>query len=507
VLLSFALDTQAGAPLQRQLYAQVREAVLAGRIAPGTRLPATRALAAELGCARNTVLNAFEQLSAEGYLESRPGSGTYVSRVLPDLLPIRPAGNGDDDGRHGATPLSLGREHPPSGEFSAPDPGAGSALAARVFAPGVPDLSLFPFDVWGRLLGRIWRRPPAALLLPGPPAGYLPLRRAIAAYLRAVRNVACTAEQVLITGGAQPALDLVARVLLEPGDAVWIEEPGYPGLRGPLQAAGARLVPVPVDGAGLSVAAGRALAPAARLAVVAPSHQYPVGTTMDLARRLALLAWAEDSGAWVVEDDYDSEYRYAGRPLAALQGLESERATGGGRVIYIGTFSKVLFPSIRLGYLVVPPDLLDAVLRARAARDAYPSAVVQPALAAFFEEGHFAAHVRRMRMVYGRRRQALLTAADRHLAGLLELSPGQAGLHLVAYLTAGLARRMNDREAERRAVAAGLGPQALSRYYLAPPGETSGGSPAPEGLLLGFAAVPEDEIERGIERLAAALAG
>jgi len=514
VLLSFALDPQAAAPLQRQLYAQVREAVLTGRIAPGTRLPATRSLAAELGCSRNTVLNAFEQLGAEGYLESRPGSGTYVSRVLPDSLPIRPADDGDDHWRHGATALSSGHEHPPTGGSREPDPGAEPASAARVFAPGVPDLNLFPFDVWGRLLGRIWRRPPPALLLPGSPAGYLPLRRAIAAYLRAVRSVACTAEQVLITGGAQPALDLVARVLLKPGDAVWIEEPGYPGLRGPLQSAGARLVPVPVDGAGLSVAAGCALAPAARLAVVAPSHQYPLGTTMDLARRLALLAWAEDSGAWVVEDDYDSEYRYAGRPLAALQGLEAERATGGGRVIYIGTFSKVLFPSIRLGYLVVPPNLLEAFLRASAARDAYPSAVVQPVLAAFFEEGHFAAHVRRMRMVYSRRRQAMLDAAERHLAGLLALSPGQAGLHLVAYLAAGLAHRMNDREAERRAVATGLGAQALSRYYFVPPGETAAGGPspadlllAPEGLLLGFAAVPEDEIERGIERLAAALAG
>jgi GntR family transcriptional regulator/MocR family aminotransferase len=485
-------------------YAQVREAVLTGRIAPGTRLPATRALAAELGCSRNTVLNAFAQLGAEGYLESRRGSGTYVSRVLPDSRPFRPAGNGDDHWRHGATGSFPGRERVPSAESGDPHSGTEPTLAARVFAPGMPDLSLFPFDVWGRLLGRIWRRPPPVLLLPGSPAGYLPLRRAIAAYLGAVRSVACTAEQVLITDGAQPALDLVARVLLRAGDAVWIEEPGYPGLRGPLQAAGARLVPVPVDGAGLSVAAGCALAPAARLAVVAPSHQYPLGTTMDLARRLALLAWAEDSGAWVVEDDYDSEYRYAGRPLAALQGLEAGRATGGGRVIYIGTFSKVLFPSIRLGYLVVPPDLLAAFLRARAARDAYPSAVVQPVLAAFFEEGHFAAHVRRMRMVYGQRRQAMLDAAERHLAGLLALSPGQAGLHLVAHLTAGLARRMNDREAERRAAAAGLGAQALSRYYLNP--STLAGN-ASGGLLLGFAAVPEDEIERGIERLAAALVG
>jgi len=504
-LLDLALDRTASEALQRQLYGQVREAVLSGRLAPGMRLPSTRTLAGELACSRNTVLGAFEQLMAEGYLECRAGSGTYVSRVLPETLLERPAGRRTGEplskaaSKAAAEPRDLGSaERVPFGA------GAGGL---RPFAPGVPDLSLFPFDIWGRLLGRIWRRPDLDLLLPAAPAGHRPLRLAIAAYLRGLRNVACAPEQVFITAGAQPALDLVARAMLRPGDAVWIEEPGYPGLRGPLRAAGARLVPVPLDGEGLSVAAGRRLAADARLAVVAPSHQYPRGTTMSLARRLELLDWASDGDAWLVEDDYDSEFRYAGRPLAALQGLDADRdgANASARVFYIGTFSKVLFPAIRLGYLVVPPNLVDDFARARQAIDAYPSAIVQPVLAAFMAEGHFAAHVRRMRTVYARRRAALLAAGGRHLAGLLDLVPGQGGLHLIGLMTDALARRMSDREAEARAVAAGLEPRALSRFYLAPPEASYRETPPPHGLLLGFAALADDRIEGTTKRLAEAL--
>lgn len=504
-LLGLALDRSVPDSLQRQLYGQVREAVLAGRVAPGSRLPSTRTLAEELACSRNTVLGAFDQLIAEGYLECRAGSGTYVSRVLPETLLTRSAGRETTgpanksaaqwDALARGERLAFGRES---------DSGAGGL---RPFAPGVPDLSLFPFDIWGRLLGRVWRRPDPSLLMPAPPAGHPPLRAAIAGYLRGLRSVAAAPEQIFITAGAQPALDLVARVLLEPGDPVWIEEPGYPGLRGPLGSTGARLVPVPLDDEGLSVTAGRALAEDARLSVVAPSHQYPRGTTMSLARRLELLAWARQQDAWLVEDDYDSEYRYAGRPLAALQGLDAERAGPGerARVFYIGTFSKVLFPAIRLGYLVVPPDLVEAFARARAAIDAYPSAIVQPALAAFMEEGHFAAHVRRMRTVYARRREGLLAAGERHLAGLLELTPGEGGLHLVGYMAAALARHMSDREAETRAAAAGLAPRALSRFYLGPPKASYRERPPPLGLLLGFAALEDEEIEPAVETLARAL--
>ncbi len=492
-LIALALDRGAPEPLHRQLYSQVRDAVLSGRLAPGTRLPSSRSLAGEVACSRNTVVNAFEQLLSEGYLEGRTGAGTYVSTVLPDHLL--------------AAPTALAPRRPAAAPTHRGLSPRGQALAEllprrrrphRAFALGLPELAEFPFDVWGRLLGRVWRRPAAALLSHGDPAGHPPLRAAIARYLAAVRALDCGPQQVLITSGAQQAVDLAARLLLAPGDRVWIEDPGYRGLRGPLAAAGLDIVPVPVDDEGLSLKAGLARAPDARLAVVAPSHQYPLGRTMTLARRLALLDWAAERGAWILEDDYDSEYRYGGRPLAALQGLDARRPDGGGRVIYLGSFSKVLFPSLRLGYLVVPSALADSFVRARAALDDHPSAIVQPVLASFIAEGHFAAHVRRMRTLYARRQQVLLAAGRRHLGDLLELEPDHAGMHLLARPLPALARRMTDRAAAERAEAAGITVSPLSNYFMA--------GPAAQGMLLGYAGVPEAEIHDGVRRLAKALA-
>ncbi len=486
-LIALGLDRDGAEPLQRQLYRQVREAVLAGRLAPGTRLPSSRGLARELRCSRNTVVGAYDQLYSEGYLEGQLGSGTYVSQVLPEeLLSARP-----------------GRDAPPADRRSAALSRRGRALLAppvsrgprhRAFSPGFPEVESFPFELWSRALARVWRRPPRDLLSHGAPAGYPPLRRAIADYLRAVRALDCTAEQVIITSGAQQGLDLTARFLLDPGDRVWIEEPGYPGLRGPLIANGAEIVPVPVDGEGLSLEAGVARAPDARLAIVSPSHQYPLGVTMTLARRLALLDWARGADAWILEDDYDSEYRYAGRPLTAMQGLEPP---GGDRVIYLGSFSKVLFPSIRLGYIVVPEDLAEAFAQARRAVDDHPSAVVQPVLADFIDEGHFAAHLRRMRLLYAERQAALVAAAGRHLSGLLTVAPDEAGMHLVARPTPALAGRMSDLEMADRAAAAGITVWPLSAYYLEQADD--------QGLMLGYAGVPEAEIEAKARDLAEAL--
>lgn len=331
----------------------------------------------------------------------------------------------------------------------------------------------------------------------GPAGGDPALRRAIAEHLRRARGLACELEQVLVTNGAQHALDLVARVLLDPGARAWVEDPGYPGLRGALTAATAETVPVPLDGDGLSVAEGRRIAPDARLAVVAPSHAYPLGTVMSLGRRLELLDWAAEAGAWIVEDDYDSDFRYAGRPLAALASLDRGTARGGGRTIYLGTFSKILFPGLRLGYLVVPADLAEPLARARRALDDHPSTVVQPALAAFLEEGHFAQHLRRMRRLYAARQEALLAAGRRHLDGLLELAPDAAGMHLVAGLAPALAARADDRACAEAAAAAGIAAPPLSAYHLGPPDR--------QGLLLGYAAVPEAEIDSAAAGLAQAL--
>src|SRR5258708_25854462 len=372
----------------------------------------------ELGVSRNTVLAAIDQLAAEGYVATRTGSGTFVAQLAPE------------------TPAPPSR---PAGPTRAPGPAAalserGRALAAAAlprslaggaFMPGLADHREFPFALWSRMLAKAWRRPPAALVQPGAAAGELWLRRALADYLGATRGVVCSAEQIFIVHGARQAIDLAARALIDPGDIVCVEEPGWPGLRGTLAASGARLTPLVVDESGLTIA--ERLQP--RLICVSPSHQYPMGVTMSLARRLELIQCAQRSEAWISEDDYDSEYRYGGRPLAALQGLDED-----GRVVYVGTFSKVLFASLRLAYLVVPAAIVDTVARVRATLDDYPSAIAQPALAEFIEAGHFAAHIRRMRRRYQLRQELLVAAARRHLGGLVELEPNPARLHLLAPL-------------------------------------------------------------------------
>jgi GntR family transcriptional regulator/MocR family aminotransferase len=335
---------------------------------------------------------------------------------------------------------------------------------------------------------RHWRSPSADLLSYGDPAGYGPLRAVIAEYLIAARGVRCRPEQVIVVAGSQQGLDLAARVLLDAGDKAWVEDPGYIGARGALTSAGADLVPVPVDQEGLEVVAGIARCPTARLVYITPSHQYPLGVTMSLPRRLALLEWAQRAGAWVLEDDYDGEYRYTGRPLPALQGLDTEN-----RTVYLGTLSKTLFPALRLGYLVVPLDLVDTFVAAKALTDRHAPSVEQAVLADFITEGHFARHVRRTRMLYAARQAALVDAAQRNLAGLLEIGPAEAGMHLVGYLPRGV----DDQDASRRAAAYQVDAPALTAFALTP--QRRG------GLLLGYAAVSQAEIYAGVRRLAAAL--
>jgi GntR family transcriptional regulator/MocR family aminotransferase len=491
-MLPIHVDAAMGEPLYRQAYREIAQLVLTGRLKPGMRMPSSRALAAELGVARNTILLAMEQLMSEGYLETRHGSGTYVAASLPDLRPARPRRTSAGTAPQGA---SARRKLPSFAPLAArlATPTVMPLRSRGLFSPGLPDCAEFPFELWARLLAKTWRRPPQALLTGGEPGGFRPLRAAIADYLAVTRAVRCEADQVLIVSGIRQALDICARLLLEPDDPVWVENPGYPGLRGTLIASGARLVPVEIDAEGLSIAAGVAQAAKPRLICVAPSHQYPLGTTMSLGRRLALLDHARRADAWIFEDDYDSEWRYEGKPLAALQGLDQD-----GRVIYAGTFSKVLFPSIRLGFMVVPAHALDRFLAARAALDEQPSLLAQPALAEFIAGGHFATHLRRQRRRYKRRQELLLAAAAKHLDGLLSVAPDPGGMHLVGYLGAKLAARMDDREASRRAAATGIDAPPLSAHWI--------GRPRRQGLMLGYTAFAEAAIDPAVARLAKALA-
>ncbi|HEX8292851.1 MAG TPA: PLP-dependent aminotransferase family protein [Pyrinomonadaceae bacterium] len=480
-----ALDGESPTPLYRQLYDCLRRAILSGQLAPGTRLQSSRETAAELNVSRNTVVNAYEQLLAEGYLEGQVGSGTYVSRALPeDLLNVKTLTRRCT--REGAGGVALSERGRVFAAFAPSVPRAPEPV--RPFQTGVPALDAFPFDIWSKLVARHWRRPADTLLGYGEPQGHAPLRRAIASYLGLSRAVRCTPEQVLVVDGAQMAFDLIARVLLDPGDAAWMEEPGYPGARAALTAAGARLAHVPVDAEGLDVAAGAALEPGARLVYVTPSHQFPLGMTMSLPRRLALLDWAGRAGAWVVEDDFDSEYRYEGRPLASLQGLDND-----GRVVYVGTFSKFLFPSLRLGYIVAPAGLVDAFIAARAMAGRHSPSVEQAVLTDFIEEGHFGRHIRRMRTLYRERQMALVGALKEEAGDIVEVEPSDAGIQLAAWLPEGL----DDREVSRAAAARGVESRPMSSFYAGEPGRA--------GVELGYAAFNEAQIRQGVVQFSAAV--
>jgi GntR family transcriptional regulator/MocR family aminotransferase len=477
-------DTTDGAraPLHRQVYARIRASILDGAFAPGERLPSTRTLASDLDMSRITVESAFSQLSAEGYLVRRVGAGSYVADTLP--TPLASA-------RRASTRVPSAPTRRTRGSSALSGRGRTIASAAldaepvgvRPFQPCMPALEAFPQAIWARLLARRARQG-GDLLAYGEQAGYRPLREAVAAYLNASRGVRCGWEQVIILSGAQQGIDLAARLLIDPGDSVWHEEPGYLGARGAFLTAGAQVVPVRVDADGLDVDAGIAACPDARLAYVTPSHQFPLGHTMSLARRLALLAWAERADSWIIEDDYDSEFRYVDRPIAATQGLDTS-----GRVIYIGTINKVMFPSLRLAYLVAPSDLVDGFVAARALSDGHPPVLAQAALTDFIDHGHFGAHVRQMRALYHERRDAVVEALHARLGPALRLGPVDAGMHLVAMHPA-----IRDEVAILDAAdAAGLAVDRLSRHYLA--------RRAPRGLLLGFTASPPEVLRRAVRTL------
>jgi GntR family transcriptional regulator / MocR family aminotransferase len=483
-----SLDTTLNAPLYQQLYTHMRTAILSGELNGGTKLPSTRALADELGISRNTVQNAYRQLMAEGYLESLEGSGTFVARVLPDLLLITPGHKIPADTQKTESEPPLLSDHArlqlAASQTSDSRP-APSDRKPRPFRSEVPALDAFPYELWSRLVARHARRMPVSAFRYQDSAGYLPVREAIAAHVTISRQVHCTPEQIMIVPGSQGALDLAARMLVNVGDTVWMEDPGYIGARGAFLGSGADIIPVPVDQEGLVVEAGIARAPQAKLVYLTPSHQFPLGVTMSLARRLEVLDWAKRANAYILEDDYDSEYRFAGRPLAALQGLDKAD-----RVIYIGTFSKVLFPSLRIGYLILPPQLVDAFLTVRRLIDIHAPLLEQIVLTDFIVEGHFTRHLRRMRTIYAERRAALLEAL-RELP--LEVYSPEAGIHCVGWLPDGI----DDISLTIKAADHDLDLSPISNFSVEPLTR--------KGLLLGYGGFRPREIKDAVRRLAAAM--
>lgn len=488
---AITLDQNAAMPLYRQLYERLRSAILTGQLEAHTRLPSTRTLAGELGVSRNTTALAYEMLLLEGYIESRVGDGTRVSSLQAEQLfsPAKPGREQRVATLADPSPLLLAQrvqtliDTAKSEHFS-----PSKARAINLFRTGQPDVSSFPYETWARLVAKHARHSLQAVSFYQDAQGYAPLREAIATHIGITRGVHCSPDQIILTAGSQGALDLVARVLLDPNAPVWVEDPGYLGARGALLAAGAKLIPVPVDQEGIKVELGRQLCPQARLAIVTPSHQFPTAVTMSLPRRLALLEWAKETGAWIVEDDYDSEFRFSGRPLEALQGLDSAQ-----RVIYIGTFSKTLFPSLRLGYLVVPPALLQGFLATRSFIDTHLPLLEQMALADFMVEGHFARHLRKMRARYLERRDALIEALTRDLGKFLEVDTPEAGMHLIAWLPLGVSAQT---------VAESISTRGL---YVFPVVPSTLQPRQREGLLFGFASATPQELRAGVKLLATAL--
>ena len=472
------VDRRLAKPLYQQIYDAFRGRVIRGDLRAGQLVPSTRELARDLRVSRLPVLEAYAQLHAEGYFETRVGAGTFIATSLPgraDSHPEPPAG----ERRISKLAAALPHYERPSW-----------AASLGPFQVGQPDLHSFPMEIWSKLMARHARRVRVKGLQYGDPMGLPELREAVAHYLRTARAVRCEPRQIMIVSGSQQGLDLSTRVLLDAGASAWVEEPGYWLVHQVLKASGCRAVPVPVDDEGLDVAAGIRRKRRARAAFVAPSHQYPLGVTMSATRRLQLLEWAQREGAWIIEDDYDSEYRYESMPVASLQGLDANA-----RAIYIGTFSKVMFPSLRLGYVVVPPDLVERFAAMRQVMDLGPAHMTQAVMAEFIREGHFARHIRRMRPMYAARRRALVAAIDRELGGRTTIAGDAAGMHLAVLL-----RDKHD----DRAIAAEAARRSL---YLSPLSAAYAGDAPRSGFVLGFGNTRENQIAAAVRQLAALLDG
>jgi GntR family transcriptional regulator/MocR family aminotransferase len=479
-LLTLDLDSEI--PMYRQLYDWFRRAIVNGQLRPGQRVPSTRSLAVELKISRIPVFNAYEQLCAEGYLETFVGAGTCVAKSIPDeslspTLRMGLKGSGK----------SVDRERPrrisDRGRALTSMPSQCWLNSFGAFRVSLPAVDHFPIRVWSRLVARHSRMLQPEIMAYGDAMGHLPFREAIAQYLATARGVRCNSSQILVTTGSQQALQICAQVLLDPKDCVAIEEPGYPGARQALRSAGSRLVPVRVDDEGIKVTELISRGDM-RAVYITPSHQYPLGMTMSATRRMELLNWAARSGTWIIEDDYDSEYRFGSRPIVSLQGLDKHA-----RVIYIGTFSKVLFPALRLGYVVLPADLMPAFSASREAADIFSSTLYQAVLTDFIQEGHFARHLRRMRMLYMERRSMLVRAINAQMGKTLEVIGTEAGMHLVTLLPPAL----DDSPIARKAAESGISAMPLSSCYLS--------RPARNGLILGYGGTDAQQINEAMREL------
>jgi GntR family transcriptional regulator/MocR family aminotransferase len=470
------------APLNRRLYQTLRGTILAGRLTAGTQLPSTRDLARDLDLSRNTVMSALSQLAAEGYLTAQQGSGTYVSDTLPDQRPLSPTASAK---LRQAKPVDANpRELSQRGALLTHSSGS-AQFEVQPFAPGAIEFAEFPIQLWQKLQAKYWRSLDRDLLDYGQEGGYMPLRVAIAQYLSLSRSVRVTPEQVLITSGTQQSLDLAARLLTDHGDEAWVENPCYWGARRALQAAGLKLKPIDVDVEGIAPSATDWQQGRPRLIYVTPSHQYPLGHVMSLQRRRALLRFAAQQRCWIFEDDYDSEFRFSGRPFASLQGLDEHA-----QVLYSGTFSKVMYPGIRLGYLVVPTDLLPAFNTGLYDLYRPGQLMLQAALTDFITEGHLNTLIRRLRVAYQARRDELARRIQRCLGDRVQISGQESGLHLCLLFNA---PDVDDEAIARAAEAQGMTVRPLSRYYL--------GAPQQRGLILGYAYVPTERVPPWAQKL------
>jgi GntR family transcriptional regulator/MocR family aminotransferase len=485
------LDDSAGQPTYVRICDRIRAAIVSGALVPNARLPSSRVLAQDLRVARNTVDEALSQLVADGYVIRRRGAGTFVVSHLPerDGPPLTHeslrVGKQVAAGKHAAIERRLSRR----AEELTSYPGSRRALAAVPFTPSLPPVNLFPRKVWNRLLSREAARQGDDYWAYGASNGLLALREAIAAHASAMRATRCSPDQVIVVTSTQQAVELTATVLANPTDSAWVETPGYQPAQHCLRAAGLRVVPVPVDEQGLDVLAGRKADSQARLAYVTPAHQYPLGFEMSLQRRRLLLDWAEEADSYILEDDYDGDYRYEGRPIASLQGMDAN-----GRVIYVGSFNKILFPGLRIAYAIVPEPLISAFVNAKHIADGHTATLTQGVLAAFITEGHLARHLRKTRAIYDERRLAFLKEAE-VVADVLEFGPARGGMHVTALFRQTAARQFDERAISARCARAGVEVHPLSKY----------GPTDRSGLVFGFAVASREASRAGLRVVRRAL--